>query len=91
MPPCQIVLLNKIRRANFVSYLWKRARLHVSSLLKAEAHGWQVKDSFYTINWYDGQQLPQYLADILDDDSHDEEESNEEYDSSGDSDDQDEE
>ena len=89
MPPCQAVLLNKIRRANFISYLWKRARLPVPCVLKPEDHGWQVKDSSYIIKWYDGPQLPQYLADILYDESDDEEESDVEYESSDDSDDQD--
>ena len=89
MPTCPAVLLNTLRRANFISYLWKRARLPVPCVLKPENHVWQVKDSSYIIKWYDGPQLHQYLADILYDVSDDEEESDVEYESSNDSDDQD--
>ena len=65
MPPCGTVLANKIQRINYVAHLWKRARLPVGCILKAEDHGWKLNGSSYSMNWYDGEQPPQNVADII--------------------------
>ena len=88
MPPCGTVLLNKIRRTNYVAHMWKRARLPVACILKAEDHGWKLKESSHSMNWYNGEQLPQNVADIIaEDESDSDEDTQMQIDSSDDSDD----
>ena len=33
--------------------------------MKAEAHGWSLENGTYKIKWYDGDQLPQSILEIL--------------------------
>ena len=35
--------------------------------MKAEAHGWSLENETYKIKWYDGDQLPQGVLEILND------------------------
>ena len=35
--------------------------------MKAEAHGWSLENETYQIKWYDGDQLPQGVLEILND------------------------
>ena len=67
MPPCQSVLINKIHRTNCVACLWRRAPLPTPCTMKAEAHGWSLEKGTYKIKWYDGDQLPQGVLEILND------------------------
>ena len=50
VPPCHVVLRNKIRRNNYVATLWKKARVHQPCALKAEDHGWKLNESAYRCN-----------------------------------------
>ena len=84
MPPCHSVLLNKIRRTNYVATLWKKARVHQPCVLKAEDHGWKLNESAYRINWFEGEQLPQNIVDILDEKDPDSEEDSSIYSESSD-------
>ena len=91
MPPCQAVLLNKIRRTNFVVHLWKRAHLANPCILIPDEHGWTLEGSVYNMNWYNGEQLPQSVADILfltDDSVEEDDEDDIDYSSSDESDDE---
>ena len=65
MPPCHSSLVNKVRRANYIAYLWKNASTRNPSDLDPEEHGWLLKDDQYVINWYEGEQLPQSIANII--------------------------
>ena len=67
MPPCQSFLINKVHRTNCVACLWRRAPLPTPCTIKAEAHGWSLENGTYKIKWYDGDQLPQGVLEILND------------------------
>lgn len=69
MPPCHSVLVNKVRRANYVAYTWKNASQKNPCDLKPEDHGWLLQDNYYVINWYDGDQLPESILNIISDDT----------------------
>ena len=73
VPPCHVVLRNKIRRNNYVATLWKKARVHQPCALKAEDHGWKLNESAYRINCFEGEQLSQNIVDILDEETPDSE------------------
>lgn len=87
MPPCHSVLMNHIRRTNYVATVWKKATVPRPCEWKPEDHGWDLDDSMYKINWFDGEQLPHNILDILAEDTQDnDEDSGSYYESSEDSD-----
>ena len=45
--------------------MWKNAPVSNPSDLDPKDHGWLLKDNQYNINWYDGEQLPQSIANIV--------------------------
>ena len=65
MPPCQSPMINKAKRTNFGAYIWKNVPVSNPSDLDPKDHGWLLKDNQYSINWYDGEQLPQSIANII--------------------------
>jgi hypothetical protein len=65
MPPCKAVLANKIKRANYVASVWKNAGLVQPCTLSPEESGWILDDGSYKIKWFDGDQLPKSLCEIL--------------------------
>jgi hypothetical protein len=66
MPPCQNVLKNKVKRANFVTSMWKRSHLKDPiGQMKPERWGWIVEDGKYEIAWFEGDQVPHEIGDIL--------------------------
>lgn len=65
IPPCCAVLMNKIKRANLVTTIWKNAALANPSTLNPESNGWFVDDGYYAIRWYDGNQVPQSVSAVL--------------------------
>ena len=68
MPPCHRVLLQKIKRANFVTKLWKSSDqlVSVKAVLQViMVNGWVFEADGYRIHWYDGDQVPRSLGQIL--------------------------
>lgn len=67
MPPCRPVLVNKIKRANYVASLWKHAVQADPGNASGQPneHGWHVVDGNYNINWFDGEQMPHSITQIL--------------------------
>ena len=49
MPPCHAVLECKIKRANFVAVMWKRAASPSPITYRLEGNGWILKDGKYQI------------------------------------------
>ena len=68
MPPCHQVLMNKIKRANYVAALWKSATKQTPSTFSPNGNGWELKDGSYHIKWHDGDQLPHSICDMLQND-----------------------
>ena len=65
LPPCHSVLIQKIYRTNFVSYIWKKANVGFLNLLLPQNNGWQLKDNLYSINWYEGSQVPESVCNSI--------------------------
>lgn len=78
MPPCHAALTNKVHRTNYVANMWKHATTPNPSELKAEEHGWLLKDNHYAIHWYDGSQLPESIVNILSEDDAQQEDTSDE-------------
>jgi len=71
MPPCRQVLLNKVKRANFVAAMWKKARTRSPVTYSPIGNGWCLVTGKYHIQWYDGDHVPQSLSAVLDSDALD--------------------
>lgn len=65
MPPCSKVLLNKLKRSNYVASLWKKAASQNPCQSTPAGNGWVLVDNTYTIDWYDGDQLPKDIYKAL--------------------------
>ena len=65
MPPCHKVLVEKIKRANYVAMVWKNAQRPLPVTVSPVNNGWALDKGSYIINWYDGDQLPQNLSQLL--------------------------
>ena len=65
LPPCKTTLIEKIKCANFVSSVWKRANTANPMLFSPEGHGWCIENSAYKLIWFSGNQMPQTMHDQL--------------------------
>ena len=50
MPPCHNVLVNKVKRANFVSAMWKKACTPQPVIISPVDNGWILQDDTYIVN-----------------------------------------
>ena len=65
------VLEQKIKRTHYVSLLWKGADQQSPSTpdLDPCQHGWERKHEHLTIRWFDGDQLPMDICQVIDADT----------------------
>ena len=72
MPPCNSVLMEKIKRANLVAGVWKRAILACQATMDPEENGWVLEGNQYKIHWFEGSEdVCTYKADLEEDDDDD--------------------
>ena len=58
-PPCRKVLLKQTQRANLIAAIWRNACLsNPSEHLNPVEHGWLVQDGKFSVEWFDGDQVP---------------------------------
>jgi len=62
LPPSHPVLVEKARRSNYVSYLWKKATDQYLPDLNPTDHAWEMKEGHLALQWFKGAQI---LDDIL--------------------------
>lgn len=70
MPPCNAVLMNKLRRSNYLAYNIKNAHLRSILSESPEENGWILEEEkddqyVYKLKYYDGLQYPVYLNDYF--------------------------
>ena len=58
LPPCKKVLVQKMKRCNFVTQLWKSSFQPCELDAPPVEHGWRLEEDQYTIHWYDGECRP---------------------------------
>ena len=54
LPPCEKVLLQKIKRVNYIAQIWKNVEKINTVQADAEHHGWKLIDGKYELVWFDG-------------------------------------
>ncbi|KAL4707134.1 hypothetical protein ACJJTC_018869 [Scirpophaga incertulas] len=72
LPPCKSELLQQFRRANYITSLWKNAPTKKISIFSPDNNGWTLKDNKYHFNWFDGDQLPSFVSESLQEESENE-------------------
>ncbi len=86
MPPCQNALFYKILRSNCVAYTWRNAHLLVPCSIEPLGQGWILQDENYHFKWFDCEQVPRNVCQVLGVDMTDEVEDTVDYHGSRDSD-----
>ena len=61
LPPCTKVLLEKVKRSNYVCSVWESAKNANPPSHNPENCGWKLEEDRYTINWFDGDPSPSSL------------------------------
>ncbi len=84
MPPCNHVLIHKIKRAHYVTKTWKCAHESCNAIGNPADNGWSLQDDIYVIKWYDCQQVPQSLSQEVEDNVQNEDVEDIEYNSGSD-------
>ena len=74
VPPCRPVLLEKVKRSNYVANLWKHAAMPRPTDIEPAGHGWKlVQNNTLEIVWFEGSQNPMDIrfssSDVEDDDN----------------------
>ena len=65
MPPCKADLKNQILRVNYIAYIWKNATLSNPKVQRPEGHGWILIDVSYQIKWFDCDQVPHSICQVV--------------------------
>ena len=69
LPPCPPVILQKLRRPNYVCSVWLNAHKASPPKCLPSECGWVVQDDYYRLKWYDGEASPTTVKGICHDDS----------------------
>ena len=66
LPPCKDVLTQKMRRCNYVAYLWKHAHLKDPlENIQPTDHGWKEVNGVFLPLWFTGSQMPTVLSETI--------------------------
>ncbi|GFT30679.1 uncharacterized protein TNCV_758831 [Trichonephila clavipes] len=80
LPAYKSELLQQFRRTNYITSLWSNAHMKGICIFSPENNGWTLEDNQYHFNWFDGDQLPAFVSESLQDepvDTKDADEDNE--------------
>ena len=69
LPPCSPVILQKLRRTNYVCSVWLNAHKASPPNSLPNECGWVVQDDCYILKWYHAEASPTTVKDICHDDS----------------------
>lgn len=67
MPPCKRSFIQHIERVNYQVGIWKRAHIAYPTIPNAASHGWKLENDILQPLWYEGDIVPQLLADMAED------------------------
>ena len=71
LPPCRTSLKLHSERSNYVAHIWRNAHVQYQNLPSPIGNGWiQADDGTVTIQWTQGDLLPQQLIDVMSTDSN---------------------
>ena len=53
------------KRQHYISSIWKNAFHKEPTSLSPLEHGWKEQESSYVFKWFDGDQLPSSVSDLI--------------------------
>ncbi|XP_056641528.1 uncharacterized protein LOC130448266 [Diorhabda sublineata] len=65
IPPCKTELYQQFLRAHYISSLWRNASKLQPTTLDPLKYGWDEQDNAYTFKWFEGDQLPSFVGDLI--------------------------
>ncbi|KAJ8677787.1 hypothetical protein QAD02_013574 [Eretmocerus hayati] len=65
LPPCKLELQQHIKRTIYIAKIWSNAHLQKPSELSATDHGWIEVDGKLHFKWFEGDQVPSSVGDVL--------------------------
>lgn len=65
LPPTKSELFQQFLRANYITSLWNNADKKLPTTFAPENNGWTLEDGQYLFYWFDGDQLPEFVSDSL--------------------------
>ena len=72
MPPCARVLLQKLKRTNYISNQWLASIVSDPPHMSPLDYGWKLEEEGYKIQWYEGNASPSSLDIVCREDDSDE-------------------
>ena len=69
LPPCKSELLLQFWRANCIVSLWNNAHMKQLCIFSPENNEWTLDENHYLFNCFDGNQLPSFVNESLQDES----------------------
>lgn len=58
-------LIKQLLRAAYISNIWRNAHCKITTTLSPIENGWNLIDNSYEFDWFEGDQLPQLINDVV--------------------------
>ncbi|KAJ0182027.1 hypothetical protein K1T71_002749 [Dendrolimus kikuchii] len=65
IPPCKSELYQQPLRAHYISCIWRNAYKKQPTSLNPLEYGWIEQDKTYSFKWFEGDQLPCFVSDLI--------------------------
>lgn len=65
LPPCHSELHQHLRRTAYITNIWRNAHLQSPTNLSPVDYGWVENDGRYEFKWFEGDQLPTTVNEIV--------------------------
>lgn len=65
LPPCKSQLFQQCCRANYIANIWNNAHTQNLPDFSPENNGWTLDENQYQFYWFDGDQLPSFVSELL--------------------------
>nr|XP_046481744.1 uncharacterized protein LOC124218890 isoform X1 [Neodiprion pinetum] len=65
IPPCKSELYQQVLRTHYISSIWKNAHANEPTSLNPLEYGWMEMENRYVFKWFEGDQLPCFVSDLI--------------------------
>lgn len=65
LPPCKSELFQQLLRAQYITSIWGNAHMKYPTALRPQGNGWIENNGKYEFVWFEGNQLPTFINDIV--------------------------
>lgn len=65
LPPCERELHQHVLRTSYIGNMWCNAYMSMPCGLIADNYGWVLHDGSYMFRWFEGDEIPERVGDVL--------------------------